>query len=136
MQVHGACHCGNVTFIAEIDFDKVMVCNCTDCQTLSGAPLRAIAQAPIESLKVSGETKSYIKTADSGNRRAQVFCPECATPLYGSEAENPQTVMLRLGCIAERDQFKPTLQLWLRSAAPWISELNAIPGVPAPLPPK
>jgi hypothetical protein len=136
MQVHGACHCGKVTFTAEIDPAKVMICNCADCQTLSGAPLRAIAQAPIESLKLIGETKSYVKTAESGNKRAQVFCPECATPLYASAVDNPPTVTLRLGCLAERTQLTPGLQLWQQSALPWVSELRAIPGVQAQLPPK
>jgi hypothetical protein len=136
MQVHGACHCGKITFTAEIDPARVMVCNCTDCQTLSGAPLRAIAPAPIESLKLVGETKRYVKTAESGNKRAQVFCPECATHLYSSAVDNPPTVSLRLGCLAERAQLKPALQLWQRSAAPWLSELSAIPGVPAQLPPQ
>ena len=136
MKVHGACHCGKVTFTAEIDPANVMLCNCADCQTLSGAPLRAIAQAPIESLTVVGATKSYVKTAESGNKRAQVFCPECATPLYASAVDNPPTVTLRLGCLAERAQLKPGLQLWQRSAVPWLSELSAIPGVQAQLPPK
>lgn len=136
MQVHGACHCGKITFTAEIDPAKVMVCNCADCQTLSGAPLRAIAPAPIESLELVGETRRYVKTAESGNKRAQVFCPECATPLFSSAVDNPPTVTLRLGCLAERAQLKPGLQLWQRSAAPWLSELGAIPGVPAQLPPQ
>lgn len=129
MQVHGACHCGQVTFTAEIDPSKVMICNCSDCQTLSGAPFRAIAQASIESLKLVGPTKTYVKTAESGNRRAQVFCPECATPLYSSAVENPPAVTLRLGCVAERAQLKPGLQLWQHSAMPWVTELGAIPGV-------
>ena len=134
MQVHGACHCGKVAFTAEVDPTKVMICNCADCQTLSGAPFRAIAQAPIESFKITGETKAYVKTAESGNKRAQVFCPECATPLYASAVENTTAVMLRLGCVAERDQLKPSLRLWQRSAMPWLSELSSIPGVPAQLP--
>lgn len=131
MQVHGACHCGQVTFTAEVDPSKVVICNCTDCQTLSGAPMRAIVQAPIESFKVAGETKAYVKLAESGNRRAQVFCPVCGTHLYASAVENPLTVNLRLGCVAERAQLRPSHQLWQRSAMPWLSELGSIPGVPA-----
>lgn len=129
MQVHGACHCGKVTFTAEVDPGKVVVCNCTDCQTLSGAPLRAIVQAPIGAFKLFGDTKAYVKVAESGNKRAQVFCPECGTHLYASAVENPTAVNLRLGCIAERAQLKPSQQLWQRSAMPWVSELGKIPGV-------
>ena len=136
MQVHGACHCGQVTFTAEIEPTTVMTCSCTDCQTLSGAPFRAIARAPMESFKLSGATKSYVKVAESGNKRAQVFCPECGTPLYSAAVENSPHVTLRLGCVAERAQLKPTLQLWQRSAMPWLAGLGGVPGVPEQLPPK
>lgn len=136
MQVHGACHCGNVHFTAEVDPSRVMTCHCADCQTLSGAPFRAIVQAPIESLALTGETRRYVKTAESGNKRAQVFCPECATPLFACAVENPPNVTIRVGCLAERAQLKPGMQLWQRSALPWLPELNLIPGVPAQLPPK
>src|SRR6476646_5233949 len=42
MKIDGRCHCGYVTFEAEADPETTTVCNCTDCQTMSGAPLRAV----------------------------------------------------------------------------------------------
>jgi hypothetical protein len=63
-----------------------MVCHCSDCQVLSGAPYRAVVAAPVDTLSVTGTTKSYVKVAQSGNRRAQVFCPECGTPPVGHRA--------------------------------------------------
>lgn len=128
MHVDGACHCGAVTFTAEVDPGRVMVCHCTDCQVLSGAPFRAVVAAPFESLAVKGQTRSYIKVAQSGNRRAQVFCPECATPLWATAPENPTSVIIRLGCVRQRAQFKPTVQIWQHSALPWVAELAAVPG--------
>ena len=41
MKIDGSCHCGYVTFEAEADPETTTICNCTDCQTMSGAPLRA-----------------------------------------------------------------------------------------------
>jgi hypothetical protein len=141
VHIDGACHCGAVSFTAEVDPSRVMVCHCTDCQVLSGAPFRAVVAAPIESLVVTGETKSYIKVAQSGNRRAQVFCPECATPLWATAPENPTSVIIRLGCVKQRADFKPTVQIWHQSALPWLSELASVPGSPEqqsflPAPPK
>ena len=130
MQVHGACHCGSISFTAEIDPSRVMVCHCTDCQVLSGAPLRAIAISPIDKFHLQGTPKSYVKVAQSGNRRAQVFCPECGTPLYATAAENPTSVVIRLGCVAERSQLAPAAQVWQHSALPWLSRLSAVPGSP------
>jgi hypothetical protein len=130
MQIDGACHCGLISFNAEIDPSRVMVCHCTDCQVLSGAPFRAIVAAPIEAFSLRGEPKSYIKVAQSGNRRAQMFCPECATPLFATAPENPTTVIIRLGCVEQRAQLAPAAQIWQHSAMPWLATLGSVPGSP------
>lgn len=130
MHIDGACHCGAISFTAEVDPSRVMVCHCADCQVLSGAPFRAVVAAPIESIVVRGQPKSYIKVAASGNRRAQVFCPECGTPLYATAPENATSVVIRLGCVAQRAQLGPVAQIWQHSALPWLPGLGAVPGSP------
>ncbi|MBE2245141.1 MAG: hypothetical protein IAE86_20505 [Burkholderiaceae bacterium] len=54
--------------------------------------------------------------------------------LYSSAVENAAQATLRLGCLAERAQLKPTLRLWQRSAVPWLADLASIPGVAEQLP--
>ncbi|HSB25990.1 MAG TPA: GFA family protein [Burkholderiaceae bacterium] len=130
MHIDGACHCGQISFSAEIDPTRVMVCHCTDCQVLSGAPFRAVVAAPIGQFHLRGQPKSYVKVAQSGNRRAQVFCPECGTPLYATAPENPTSVIIRLGCVAQRARLKPAVQIWQHSALPWLPELPRIGGSP------
>ena len=130
MQINGACHCGSISFNAEVDPSKVTICHCTDCQILSGAAFRAVVAAPIESFVLRGQPKSYVKVAQSGNRRAQVFCPECGTALYGSEPENAKFVIIRVGCIEQRARLKPATQIWQHSAMPWLFELPSIPAFP------
>lgn len=131
MHIDGACHCGAVSFTAEVDPSRVMVCHCTDCQVLSGAPFRAVVAAPGETLVVQGQTKRYVKVAQSGNRRAQVFCPECGTPLWATAPENPTSFIIRLGCVRQRAQLEPAAQIWQHSALSWVSKLGSVPGSPA-----
>jgi len=128
MQIDGACPCGLISFIADVDPTRVMVCHCTDCQVLSGSAFRVSVAAPMETFVLRGQPKSYIKVAESGNRRAQVFCPECATPLFGMAPENATSVIIRLGCVKQRAQLMPAVQLWQRSSIPWLSELHRVPG--------
>ncbi len=130
MQVHGSCRCGLVSFTAEVEPSRVMVCHCSDCQTLSGAPFRAVVASPYSTLTVSGQTKSYVKVAESGNRRAQVFCPECATPLWATSPENPTSVVIRVGCLHERAALRPAVQIWTQSAQPWLEHLTSLSGSP------
>lgn len=128
MKIDGACHCGAVSFTALIDPARVMVCHCADCQVLSGAPFRAVVGAPIDTLSVKGATKSYVKVAQSGNRRAQVFCPDCGTPLWATAPENATSVIIRLGCVTQRAQLRPAVQIWQHSAMPWLGDLASVPG--------
>ena len=130
MQINGQCHCGSICFTAEVDPSRVMVCHCMDCQVLSGAPFRAVVACPIGKFNLRGTPKSYVKVAQSGNRRAQMFCPECGTPLYATAPENATSVVIRLGCVAERSQLKPATQIWQHAALPWLSELASIAGSP------
>jgi hypothetical protein len=131
MHIDGACHCGRISFTAQIDPERVMLCHCSDCQVMSGAPFRAVVAVPIERFAVQGEPKQYVKVAASGNRRAQVFCPDCGTPLYATAPENPTAVIVRLGCVSQRAALKPAVQIWQHSALPWLPELEGIPGTPA-----
>ncbi len=130
MHIDGECHCGLISFSAEVDPARVMVCHCADCQALSGAPFRAVVAAPIETLVLRGKPKSYVKVAASGNRRAQVFCPECGTPLFATAPENATSVMIRLGCVQQRAQLVPAAQVWQRSSMPWLAKLHDMPGSP------
>ena len=85
MKIDGGCHCGRVTYEAEIDPDKTAICHCTDCQTLSGSAFRTVVFTRVGTFKLrSGELKIYVKTGESGSKRPQAFCPECGTPIYST----------------------------------------------------
>ena len=126
MHVNGSCHCGKITYEAEVDPNAVSICHCTDCQTLSGTAFRTVVSAKREDLKVTGEPRIYIKTAESGNKRAQAFCPDCGTPLWATTPTDQQTFGLRVGAIRQRDQLVPKRQSWARSAQGWLSQLGSI----------
>jgi hypothetical protein len=130
MQFDGTCHCGGVTFTAEVDPSQVMICPCTDCQVMSGSAFRHVVPAPIDKFSLSGTRKGYVKVADSGNRRFQFFCPECGTPLYATAPENPTWVSVRLGCVRQRAELSPVAQIWSRSALPWLAGLSALQASP------
>ena len=99
MKIDGRCHCGYVTFEAEADPERTTICNCTDCQIMSGAPLRGvIITDPGTFVLLSGKPTEYRKTADSGNVRVQAFCPHCGTAIYAtSTGDEPKAYNVRLG---------------------------------------
>lgn len=130
MKVTGRCHCGSIRYEAQVDETKVMMCHCSDCQMLTGSAFRANVQAPREGFHLEGgPLKIYVKTAESGNRRAHAFCPECGTPVYSSSVDDaPAMYSLRVGCLDQRHALVPSRQIWCRSSLPWTTDLSGIPG--------
>ena len=127
MKIEGQCHCGQITYEAVVDPDKVAICHCTDCQMLTGSAYRANIQAPAQTFALrTGQPKIYIKTADSGTKRAHAFCPDCGTPIYSSAITDPPTYSLRVGGIKQRAELRPTRQIWCRSALPWSMDLRSV----------
>ncbi len=129
MKIDGGCHCGAIAYEAEIDPAKVEICHCTDCQVLSGSAFRTVVPAPEENFRLlKGHPKIYVKTAESGAKRAQAFCAECGAQIYAtSVGAGPKIYNLRLGTARQRALLKPQLQYWSRSALPWIGDIAAIP---------
>jgi hypothetical protein len=130
MKVHGSCSCGFLTFEAEADPEKVAVCHCTDCQQSTGTAFRTNVPVPGKDFKMlSGEPTIFIKTtAESGNPRAQAFCPKCGSPIFSTTpGDGPKpSYMVRVGVLRERDQLIPKRQNWFRSAQRWVTGLDAI----------
>lgn len=139
MRVQGNCHCGAITFEAEADPARASICHCTDCQTSTGSAFRTNVPVPAKDFRMlSGEPAIYVKTAESGNKRAQAFCAKCGTPIYSTQpGDGPkESYMVRIGILKQREQFVPTVQNWTRSAQNWLGSITGLPrnekGAPPP----
>ena len=129
MKVQGSCHCGQIAYEAEVDPDRVTLCNCTDCQMLTGTGFRVSVQAPKATFRLlKGQPKVYVKTADSGTRRRHAFCVNCGTPVHSSaDSDDPPAYSLRVGCLDKRAQLEPKRRLWFKSALAWAQNVSAVP---------
>lgn len=132
MQIDGGCHCGHVTYRADIDPERVSICHCTDCQVLTGSPYRVTVICSGAQIWMTGKSsKTYAKAGDNGRKRIQHFCPECGSPLFSSgEGDQSDDWGIRWGSIRQRDRLAPRRQIWCRSAAPWIGGLDGMPERP------
>jgi len=132
MQIDGQCHCGAVTYQAEIDPERVSICHCTDCQTLTGSPYRVTVICEAGQVRLTGQApRIYGKKGDNGLMRFQHFCGECGSPLFTcGDRGGPDDWGIRWGSIRQRGRLAPRRQIWCRSAAPWIDDLRELPGRP------
>ena len=132
MKIDGQCHCGHVRYEAEIDPEQVSICHCTDCQTLTGSPYRVTVSTSRDRIRMTGnEPKTYVKIAESGRKRFQLFCPECGSPLFVTgEGAAAERWGIRWGSIRQRGELSPKRAVWRRSALPWIGDVSSLPGRP------
>ena len=133
MDVQGSCHCGEIAYEAVVDPQRVHVCNCSDCQMLTGTGFRVSAYAPAASFRLlKGQPKVYTKVADSGARRRHSFCPGCGSPVASyADTDTPQSYSLRVGCLRQRAELAPNRRIWCASALGWAQDISGLPGVPA-----
>lgn len=131
MKITGGCHCGNIKYEAEINPDNVIICHCTDCQSLSGSAFRSVVFSEHDAFTIlTGEPKVYVKIGDSGNKREQTFCSNCGSPIYSTSVGNgPKQYGIRLGTVNQRNQITPQKQKWCRSSQDWTQELCSLPSV-------
>jgi len=128
LNVEGGCHCGRIEYRAVVDPEKVEICHCTDCQTLSGSAYRTVVPADADSFELlRGTPKLYAKTAEDGSRRLQAFCPDCGSPLYSAPPAGERGYFgIRVGTTKQRDRLVPRQQFWMRSAQSWTQDLSGM----------
>lgn len=129
LKIDGACHCGAITYEADVDPGRAIICHCLDCQTMSGAPYRVNVRAAARSVRMQGEPTRYVKIGGSGDPVLTTFCPKCGTPLYSAKGDTPEFLSLRTGAIRQRDQLRPMAQGFCESGQAWAMDLSGLPVV-------
>src|SRR4029077_6577281 len=71
------CSCGAVTLSLPGPSRLVVACHCIDCQRRTGAPFSVGTFYPADAVTISGTTREYTRTADSGGKVHRHFCPNC-----------------------------------------------------------
>jgi hypothetical protein len=132
MKVEGRCHCGQITYEAEVNPDRVAICHCEDCQVLTGSAFRVAVPTETGTFRLlSGAPRVYVKTADSGNKRRHAFCANCGAPISASaDTDNPSTYALRVGGLAQKAHLPPKRRIWCKSALGWSQDVSSVPGIP------
>ena len=131
MNVDACCHCGEITYEAEIDPEQVVICHCTDCQTFSSAPYRvSVFGVSAEQVHIKGSPKIYSKVGGSGKEVLVAFCSNCGTALFSKKPGNDSPLNLRVGAIRQRGELKPKMQGFCGSAMSWAMDIGHIHKIP------
>ncbi|SFE91305.1 GFA family protein [Roseivivax sediminis] len=118
----GQCACGAVRIQAAGEPVAELHCQCRHCQLRSGTGHSSFTVfAGPEVVRIEGDTRSWSVTADSGNEKHQVFCPECGTPTHVTFPDSPGVTAISAALLDIASQFAPKFATYANSALPWDS---------------
>ena len=126
MTYSGGCACGAARY--ETSQPPVMQGNrhCRHCQKLTGSAYSAMLFFPAQSLKLEGTTRSFNGAGESG-ATTLVFCPACGTQLLTRPATMGGLVGVRASTLDDPNLYKPSADVFVRSAVSWDHMDSSIP---------
>ena len=126
---HAACSCGRLYLTIEGEPTRIAMCHCLACQRRTGAVISNQARFRREQVAITGNSTSWLRTAESGNALTYHFCPTCGSTVYWENAGFPGYVNVAIGNFADPSFPAPNIAVWEQSRHPWVS-------LPSDTPPK
>jgi hypothetical protein len=100
---------------------RVSVCHCLACQRRTGSTFGAQARFPSSKVTISGESKVYVRTPDSGNQIRFHFCPGCGATVYYQFGSDPDVIGVPVGAFADPGLPAPRVSVYESSRYLWAS---------------
>jgi len=123
--------CGSITYSCEAEPVATAVCHCSECQRQTGTAFSIVVGLPVDALKVEGDTLAMFKTVgeaqDSETERN--FCSACGSPIFSLSSALPDLVWLKAGTLDDTSWLEPQVEVWGRSAQPWVEQAEGRPRV-------
>jgi len=120
-----SCRCGQLTATVSGDPVRVSVCHCLNCKKRSGSGCAVQARWPAAQLTIGGQSKTFVKVADSGNRATFHFCPECGSDVYYEidgkfDDKFNDLVAIPLGAFDDPYFVSPAFSVWEERKSDWV----------------
>jgi hypothetical protein len=119
VDIKGKCRCGRVSYTSGADPVFVGLCHCRSCQRSTGSAYATVLAVPTASLTVTGATKRFDDTGDTGNATHREFCPECGSTMTQTADVMAGLTMVPVGTLDDPAAVKPAMQIFCDSALPW-----------------
>jgi hypothetical protein len=119
-----SCRCGSLRAIASGDPVRISVCHCLACQKRTGSAFSAQARWPADCVEITGPSKQWQRTADSGQTATYHFCSDCGSTVYYVCANYPDVIAFPLGALDDPYIGTPDYSVFERRKHEWIDILG------------
>lgn len=114
------CACGAIKLNVSEPPQLTALCHCFACQRRTGSPFSANAFYDTDAVSVEGETKEFIRTADSGRKVHMHFCPSCGSTVFWKAEASPNWIGVGVGSFADPIFPAPTISVFEKSTHDWV----------------
>ena len=101
------------------------MCHCLAYRQRSGSAFSAQARFRLDQVTITGRTKSWVRTADSGNLITYAFCPDCGSTVHYTGGNFPDLVAVPVGAFADPHFPAPQFSVWETRKSEWVEILGA-----------
>jgi len=120
-----SCRCGQLKAMVTGDPVRISICHCLNCKKRSGSAFAVQARWPADQVNIEGESKGFELVADSGNRAAFHFCPNCGSDVYYEiNGKFDGLVAIPLGAFDDPYFAAPEYSVWEKRKHDWIEILG------------
>jgi hypothetical protein len=121
-KLDGRCLCGAMTYSCDAEPIFTAICHCKDCQRQTGTAFSIVVGVPVDAVVVSGDSLASFSTVgeDHGQEVERRFCSTCGSPVVSAMAANPGVMVIKAGTLDDASWLEPQLEVWGRSAQPWV----------------
>jgi hypothetical protein len=114
------CSCSSIKLIATGEPSAVVACHCLECQRRTGSVFGVGAYFPSEQVVVTGASREFVRTTETGNQFFNHFCPTCGTSTHWYTTSKPEMIGIAVGAFAEPSFFAPVRSVWEQSKHSWV----------------
>src|SRR4051812_27230315 len=112
------CACGQLRVTVAGEPERVLACNCRECQRRTGSVFGVSAYFPAAAVAIGGEHRTFTRMA--GELRFDTrFCPRCGSSVLWTSGALPDHVAVAVGCFADPTFPPPTTVAWTTEQHPW-----------------
>ena len=118
---HAQCMCGALRTLPVPEAVRlVVVCHCLDCQRRSGGPFGLGAFYPAEFATISGDHRKFTRSAASGGKVHNFFCPNCGSTVFWKADNLPGFIGVAVGALADPQYPAPSRSVFEQSKHHWV----------------
>lgn len=118
-KIMGRCACGAISYECSGEPEFSLLCQCRQCQRITGSGHAAQFAVSMASTQIFGEVKKFELTSDSGNKVESAFCETCGNPVYKTTTLAENLIMFHAATLDDPSLFKPQMIVHSESGQAW-----------------